>query len=77
MEGNFFGQRRVELKVTQREIADACDVEPQTVSGWERGISMPAAKIQPSAAIAYKVSEERLSREIRNIIKEQQAMAAK
>ena len=37
--GGFIAQRRKELKLTQRELADAIHVTDKAVSKWERGIS--------------------------------------
>ena len=37
--GGFIARRRKELKLTQRELADAIHVTDKAVSKWERGIS--------------------------------------
>ena len=37
--GGFIAQRRKELKLTQRELAETLHVTDKAVSKWERGVS--------------------------------------
>lgn len=39
MLGRFIAQRRKELNLTQRELAEALHVTDKAVSKWERGVS--------------------------------------
>ena len=51
MLGRFIAQRRKELNLTQRELAEALHVTDKAVSKWERGLSYPdVTLLQPLAA---------------------------
>ena len=38
--GCFVAERRKELKMTQKQIAENLGVQPKTVSKWETGVSL-------------------------------------
>jgi transcriptional regulator with XRE-family HTH domain len=62
--GNFFKDRRDELRMTQREIAVQLEVFVQTVSDWERNLYVPKLELAAKLAEVYKVSEARIIRAI-------------
>jgi transcriptional regulator with XRE-family HTH domain len=43
----YLRSRRIELALTQREIAESLGYKPQFVTNWERGTSSPPAHILP------------------------------
>lgn len=55
---NFFETRRAELKLTQRQIAEAFDpsLSSAAVSAWECGVCVPQPALADQAAKIYQVS---------------------
>ena len=55
---NFFRQRRDELGLTQRQIAESFDphLTPATVSAWEMGVASPEVARAAEVARIYKTS---------------------
>lgn len=56
MLGRFIAQRRKELNLTQRELAEALHVTDKAVSKWERGLSYPDVTLLEPLAEALSVS---------------------
>lgn len=50
--------RRLQLNITQRQVADALKIEPASVSGWERGTASPSLNHQTKLANLLDVSLE-------------------
>lgn len=46
--------------VTQAELSDALGIHPQTVSKWERGVSLPDISKLGELAVVLKTSLEKL-----------------
>lgn len=65
---NFFKARRLELGLTQSEIATVVGTTTSAVSDWERGISLPGPKRIPRLARAYEMEPAELVRHIRREI---------
>jgi transcriptional regulator with XRE-family HTH domain len=61
---NFFRQRRDELGLTQRAIADRLGMTPQAIGLWERSETLPAWNLVDQLAEIYQVTPERLMNEI-------------
>ena len=58
--GGFIAQRRKELKLTQRELADAIHVTDKAVSKWERGMGCPDISLLEPLAEALGLSVDQL-----------------
>lgn len=77
--GNFIANRRKELNMTQKELADKLNVTDKAVSRWERGLGLPDINSLEDLSIALNVTIYELiksektnekSEEIDNSIKE-------
>jgi len=53
-------QRRKDLKLTQRDLAEKLNVSDKTVSRWEVGTQLPDTSIIPELAKALEVTIEEL-----------------
>ena len=62
MLGRFIAQRRKELNLTQRELAEALHVTDKAVSKWERGAGCPDISLLEPLAEALEL-ESGLTRE--------------
>ena len=58
--GAFLGQRRKELGLTQKELAQRLFVTDSAVSKWERGLAKPRADKLPQLAKLYGCTIEEL-----------------
>lgn len=75
MDGTFFRDRRIELDLTQDEIAAELDVTRTAVSYWDTGKSIPEWSNLDRVAKVYRVTVDRLMREMKKIA-DRRAMAA-
>lgn len=60
MLGRFIAQRRRELNLTQRELAEALHVTDKAVSKWERGMGCPDISLLEPLAAALELSVDQL-----------------
>ncbi len=60
MLGRFIAQRRKELNLTQRELAEALHVTDKAVSKWERGAGCPDISLLEPLAAALGLSVDQL-----------------
>jgi transcriptional regulator with XRE-family HTH domain len=60
-------QIRKRLKLTQRQASQLLGVRPQTVSEWERGISMPSVLMLPKIIEVYQCTADEVIIAFRNI----------
>ncbi len=60
MLGRFIAQRRKELNLTQRELAEALHVTDKAVSKWERGAGCPDISLLEPLAEALGLSVDQL-----------------
>ncbi|MBR1968136.1 MAG: helix-turn-helix transcriptional regulator [Clostridia bacterium] len=51
---------RIENKITQKELADLCNVKQSCVSKWERGATLPDAVMIVKLTEIFKVSADYL-----------------
>lgn len=58
--GSFIGERRRELGLTQRELAERVHVTDKAVSKWERGLSYPDVTLLEPLAAALELRVEEL-----------------
>ena len=58
--GSFIGERRRELGLTQRELAERLHVTDKAVSKWERGLSYPDVTLLEPLAAALGLGVEEL-----------------
>ena len=58
--GNFIIDRRRELGMTQRQLADKLSISFQSVSKWENGIAYPSISILYNLAIALDVTVDEI-----------------
>ena len=58
--GETIKKRRVEMKLTQEELAEKLNVTPQAVSRWENEISLPDITLVPRISEVLKVSCDNL-----------------
>ena len=58
--GSFIGERRRELGLTQRELAEKVHVTDKAVSKWERGLSYPDVTLLEPLASALELRVEEL-----------------
>ncbi len=58
--GNKIAEQRKQLKLTQKQLAIALGVNPQTISKWERGQQVPAVSYLASLANALHTSVDEL-----------------
>lgn len=56
--GSRIAERRNSLNMTQAELAERLDVDPMSVSRWERGKSSPTAHVLGEVARALGVSAD-------------------
>lgn len=49
-------KRRKAAGWTQQDFSEAVDVDPNTVSRWERGLSRPSQKVREAVAKALQIS---------------------
>lgn len=54
--GIFLSQLRIKRNLTQEKVAEALDVTHQTVSKWERGITLPELEMLVKIANFFNVS---------------------
>ncbi|SDA71884.1 Helix-turn-helix domain-containing protein [Butyrivibrio sp. INlla18] len=59
--GEVIKRRRIELGMTQKELASSLYVTDKAVSKWERGICYPDVELLQSIADALKISIEELT----------------
>lgn len=64
MADNFWLARRNELDLSQYDIAVASGYTPAAVGAWETDKSAPRLTSAPKLAPVYKLSVERIEREI-------------
>lgn len=74
-ETNFFLDRRIALDLTQREIATPLEITPAAVSAWERDQSPPELSRAAELAAVYKVTQERIEKEIVAMNRRRQAVS--
>lgn len=55
-EENFFKTKRKELHMTQNEVAELLGVTYQTISKWERGLTIPQQDRYLEVAEVYRLS---------------------
>ena len=60
MLGRFIAQRRKELNMTQRELAEKLHVTDKAVSKWERGVGCPDISLLEPLAAALELSVDQL-----------------
>ena len=60
MLGRFIAQRRKELNLTQRELAEALHVTDKAVSKWERGVGCPDISLLEPLAETLELSVDQL-----------------
>lgn len=60
-------QIRKRLKMTQRQASALLGVRPQTVSEWERGVSMPSVLMLPRIVEVYQCTADEVIIAFRNI----------
>lgn len=58
--GNKISEHRKQLKLTQKQLATAVGVSPQTVSKWERGQQVPTVPYLAPLANAFQTSVDDL-----------------
>lgn len=59
-DSNIFKKCRVATKMSQKEVANALNVVPSTLSKWETGVATPDQSILPKIADLYNVSVDYL-----------------
>ena len=59
---NALAYYRNKRYITQREVADILGISQTAVCKWERGKSMPTAKLLPKIASLYRCSTDELLR---------------
>ncbi len=64
MAGNFWFTRRTELGLSQFELAVAAGCTPSAIAAWENEKVSPRLKNAPKLAPVYRVSVERIEKEI-------------
>jgi len=52
--------RRAALGMTQQQLADACGIDPSTVSKWEKGVQLPPSNVLPALCDALGVTADYL-----------------
>lgn len=60
MFGNILKERRLELELTQQEVAEYLHVSRQTVSNWECGKNFPDIPVLVSISDYYDISLDQL-----------------
>lgn len=58
--GNFIKEKRLEQKLTQKELADKLMIDVTAVSKWERGINFPDITMIPDICSCLGVNEHEL-----------------
>ena len=56
--GKYIREQRIKKSLTQKELAERLDVEPQTVSKWERGMGVPDTSLLVPLAKIFGVTVE-------------------
>ena len=56
--GKYIREQRIKNSLTQKELAERLDVEPQTVSKWERGMGVPDTSLLVPLAKIFNVTVE-------------------
>jgi transcriptional regulator with XRE-family HTH domain len=70
-------QIRKRLKMTQRQASELLGVRPQTISEWERGVSMPSVLMLPKIIEVYQCTADEVIIAFRNIhLMRQQAQSS-
>ena len=54
--GKYIREQRIKNSLTQKELAERLDVEPQTVSKWERGMGVPDTSLLVPLAKIFNVT---------------------
>jgi transcriptional regulator with XRE-family HTH domain len=60
-------QIRKRLRMTQLQASQLLGVRPQTVSEWERGVSMPSVLMLPKIVEVYQCTADEVIIAFRNI----------
>lgn len=58
--GTFFKKKRLEKRLTQKQLADALYVSESTISKWETDVARPDISLLPEIAEILRVSEHEL-----------------
>ena len=58
--GNFIKEKRLEKKLTQKELADKLMIDVTAVSKWERGVNFPDITMIPDICNCLGVNEHEL-----------------
>lgn len=58
--GNFIKEKRLEKKLTQKELADRLMIDVTAVSKWERGVNYPDITLIPGICACLDVNEHEL-----------------
>ncbi len=58
--GNIIRTLRLELNMTQKQLADKMNISDKTVSKWERGIGCPDISIIPELSSIFGVDTQKL-----------------
>lgn len=72
--GNFIGDERKALGLTQRDLADRLHVTDKAVSKWERGLSYPDVTLLEPLAAALDLGVEELMACRRQAVEEDETM---
>lgn len=64
---NFFRDRRIELKMTQRQLAESLGITTSTISFWERGMTTPRPNLWERLATIYQVNLQAITEAIHEI----------
>lgn len=73
---NYFRQRRDELDLTQRQIAEAIGVTPAAVSSWETGVAVPRPSLWERAAAIYQDTVGHIAAAVHEISQSKHAQSA-
>lgn len=56
--GDLIAERRIQCDMTQAQLAAAVDMSAPQVSRWERGVSLPDARVLPRLGAALDMPQE-------------------
>lgn len=61
--GDYLKTKRLELKMTQQEVASYLNISCQSISKWENGQSLPSLEILARISILYQISIDEMLKE--------------
>lgn len=61
--GEYLKTKRLELKMTQQEVAAYLNISCQSISKWENGQSLPSLEILARISILYQISIDEMLKE--------------